>query len=129
MVAGESIDRAAIRAMVEDFWRSFLAVVRQNQQISRETILRFEERIRAMAALMSPEQSEVFLQTADEEREILYNEYWRSPEALKHRLGLVSNLQQPVAIHQQQGLGGTIVKTAVRATVWESVFALFRLFR
>ena len=40
-MAEESIDRAAIRAMVEDFWRSFLAVARQNPQVGAESISRF----------------------------------------------------------------------------------------
>jgi hypothetical protein len=36
-----SIDKAAIRAMVEDFWRSFIAVARNNPKIGGEIIEQF----------------------------------------------------------------------------------------
>jgi hypothetical protein len=39
------IDRAAVRAMVEDNWRSFLSVAKANPQIVIESIQRFEQRI------------------------------------------------------------------------------------
>jgi hypothetical protein len=125
-----NIDRGALRAMVEDFWRSFLAVAKQNPQVGRESILRFDERIQATAALMQPQPAALFLQTVDEEREILFNEYQRDPEALKQRLGLTpSGVPALVIHHHQQTLGEVVARTAVRATVRESIFALFRLFR
>ena len=124
-----NIDRGAIRAMVEDHWRSFLAVAQTNPHLGGQSILRFDERIQATAALMQPQQSAVFLQTVDEEREILVNEYQRDPEALKHRLGLTPSVAPALVIHHQQTLGEVVARTAVRATVWESIFALFRLFR
>jgi hypothetical protein len=124
-----NIDRAAIRSMVEDHWRSFLAVAKDNPQIGGESILSFEERMRAIASLMEPEQAQIFIQTLEEEREILFEEYKHNPEGLKHRLGLTPQFTQPVIIHQQRGLGQLAVRTAVRATIWESIFALFRLFR
>jgi hypothetical protein len=119
----QSIDRASIRAMVEDFWRSFLAVAKHNPNVGRESILRFEERIKATGALMQPEQASVFLQTIDEEREILFNEYQRDPEALKQRLGLAPSVTPALVIHHQQSLGEMVARTAVRATIWESIFA------
>jgi hypothetical protein len=124
-----NIDRGAIRAMVEDFWRSFLAVAKQNPHVGKESIVRFDERIRATAALMQTQQAASFLQTVDEEREILFDEYQRDPEALKQRLGLAPSFAPALVIHRQQMLGEVVARTAVRATVWESVFALFRLFR
>jgi hypothetical protein len=125
----QSIDRGAIRAMVEDFWRSFLAVARQSPQVGHESILRFEERIKATAALMQPQQASVFLQTTEEEREILFNEYQRNPEALKQRLGLAPSNAPAIVVHSRQSLGEMAIRTAVRATIWESVFSLFRAFR
>ena len=101
-MAEESIDRAAIRAMVEDFWRSFLAVARQNPQVGAESILRFNERMQSTAALMEKEQAEVFLRTVEEERELLFNEYERNPDALKRRLGLETNVTQSTIISRQQ---------------------------
>jgi hypothetical protein len=127
-----SIDKAAVRAMVEDFWRSFIAVAKNNAKIGGEIIEQFEERIQSTAALMPSEQAKLFLDVIDEEREILFNEYKRNPVALKHRLGLLPNatpVASPALVYQRQGLGEIAVRTAVRATIWESVFSLFRLFR
>jgi hypothetical protein len=123
------IDRSAIRAMVEDHWRSLLAVAQTNPHLGRESILRFDEQIQATAALMQPQEGAVFRQTVDEEREILFNEYQRDPDSLKHRLGLTPSVAPTLVIHHQQTLGEVVGRTAVRATVWESIFALFRLFR
>ena len=126
----DSIGRDAIRAMVEEFWRSFLAVAKQNPQIMRETILHFEERIQATAALMPKQQAAMHLQVIDEEREILFREYERSPDALKRRLGLAPTAAvMPIVIHRQQSLGEMAARTAIRATILESVYSLFRLFR
>lgn len=88
-----STDRAAIRAMVEEFWRSFLSLA-QTPEISTQLIVRFNARMQATAATMEPEKAAMFLQIVEEEREILFNEYERSPDALKTRLGL-----QPATIH------------------------------
>jgi len=134
MAERAATDRSAIRAMVEDFWRSFLAVGRHNPDVGRETIMRFEERLSATAALMPPAQSATFLRVVDEEREVLFQEYERNPDALKRRLGLGQNdavvcVQHRGGGHRQQSLGDVAVRTAVRATVWESVRELFRLFR
>ena len=118
--------------MVEDFWRSFIAVARHNPKIGGEIIEQFEERIQSTAALMPSDQAKLFLDVIDEEREILFNEYKRNPVALKHRLGLLPNatpVAPPALVYQRQGLGEIAVRTAVRATIWESVFSLFRLFR
>jgi hypothetical protein len=80
--------------MVEDFWRSFLSVA-QAPKISAEIILRFNERMQATAAAMEPEKAATFLQIVEEEREILFNEYEKNPDALKTRLGL-----QPATIQR-----------------------------
>lgn len=124
-----SIDRDAIRSMVEDFWRSFLAVGRTNPVIGQQTVMRFEERIKSTAALMPGDQAQVFLKAVDEERETLFNEYNRDPDALKHRLGLPLDATPVVLYQQRQGFGEMAVRTAVRATIWESIFSLFRVFR
>ncbi|HUC72660.1 MAG TPA: hypothetical protein VMS01_15835 [Stellaceae bacterium] len=129
MIQNVNIDRAAIRSMVEEHWRSFLAVARDNPQIGKDSILRFQERIRSTASLMQPDQARVFIQAVEEEGEILFTEYGRNPDDLKQRLGLSPRFTNPVVTHQQQGLGEMVVRTAIRATVWESVFGLFRLFR
>ena len=126
-----TIDRAAIRSMVEDHWRSFISVAVSNPQIGFQSLENFDERIQATAALMPPERAAMYLQAVEEEREILFNEYNRNPDALKRRLGL-GPVRQPNRVvhqHQRQSIGEMAVRTAVRATIWESVISLFRAFR
>ena len=114
-MAEESIDRAAIRAVVEDFWRSFLAVARQNPQVGAESISRFSERMQSTAALMEKEQADVFLRTVEEERELLFNEYERNPDALKRRLGLETRVTQSTIISHPQIDPKTLNSESIRA--------------
>jgi hypothetical protein len=126
-----TIDRAAIRSMLEDHWRSFISVAVSNPQIGFQSLQNFDERIQATASLMPPERAAMYLQAVEEEREILFNEYNRNPDALKRRLGL-GPVRQPNRVvhqHQRQSIGEMAVRTAVRATIWESVISLFRAFR
>lgn len=120
------IDRGAIRAMVEDYWRSFISVAHQEPEIGRETIMRFQERIQATASSMPPDQAQEFLQTVEEERDMLANEYDRNPDALKCRLGLPTDASHQIHVVHRQSLADVAVKTVVRATVWEVIIALFR---
>jgi hypothetical protein len=126
-----TIDRAAIRSIVEDHWRSFISVAVSDPQIGFQSLQNFDERIQATAALMPPERAAIYLQAVQEEREILFNEYNRNPDALKRRLGL-GPVRQPNRVvhqHQRQSIGELAVRTAVRATIWETVVSLFRAFR
>ena len=65
------VDRTTVRAMVEDHWRSFLAVARQNPLIALKSINGFRDRLLATASLMPPEQAQEFLQAVDEEDQII----------------------------------------------------------
>ena len=128
-----NIDRSLIRSMVEDFWRSFLVTSTVKPESAKDSIHRFEERLQAMASIMPLEQSNEFLKIASEEREIIAKENERNPEQLKMRLGLKINREvqsYPIpAQYQRQSLPELAVRTAVRATVWKSIGAAFRLFR
>ena len=73
--------------MVEEHWRAFIEVA-QTPEIGARLIARFDERIKMTAAGMEPKRAATYLQNVDEEREILFNEYERNPDALKTRLGL-----------------------------------------
>jgi hypothetical protein len=126
-----TIDRSAIRSMVEDFWRGFISVAVTNPQIGAQSIQNFDERIQATASLMVPGKAKMFLQAVEEERDLLFNEYRRNPDALKRRLGL-GPVRQPNSVvrqHQRQSIGEMAARTAVRATIWETVVSLFRAFR
>jgi hypothetical protein len=130
---GTAIDRSVVRGMVENLWRLLLVfAARINPEILEQTIMRFQEQIAATAALMHGQQSEAFLRIVDEEREILLQEHRRNPDALKRRLGLPPYGSQYIPQrggHPQQSLSDVVVRTAIRATVWESVIELFRAFR
>jgi hypothetical protein len=88
--ADVSVDRAAIRSMVEEFWRAFISVAATNPQIGAQTIENFDERIQATASLMVPVNAQIFLQAVEDERDLLFEEYKRNPDALKRRLGLAA---------------------------------------
>jgi len=122
------VDRTAIRVMLEDGWRAFMTAGRQNLQLAIENKLRSEERIQATAVLMSSEQARAFLQTIEEERAILIAEFDRIQKAFMARLGLLQP-RCPVVMYQQQSLGEMAVRTAIKATIWESIFTLFCIFR
>src|SRR5689334_5385829 len=117
--------------MVEDFWRSFISTAVANPQIGAQIIQNFDKRIQATASLMLHDKARMFLQSVEEERDLLFNEYNRNPDALKRRLGL-GPVRQPHLVvhqHQRQSIGELAVRTAVRATIWETVISIFRAFR
>ena len=128
------MDTAAITAMVEDFWRSFIsAAVNGDQRTGAVIIERFDKQIDDMAKLMSNDEAASFYQIVEEQRAILFNEYSVNPTKLKARLGISGGATSPLAPQRGQrhrmGLGEVAVRTAVRATIWETVIALFRLGR
>lgn len=85
-----NVDREAIRSIVEDFWRSFLATAQSHPETAEETIAKFDAQISSLASMMPLEQSETFRKVVEEEREALFQEYNKNPDALKTRLGLLA---------------------------------------
>jgi hypothetical protein len=124
----ETIDRATIRSMVEDYWRSLLSISPNNFRVRSQITQNFEERMHATASLMGPGKAEMFLQAVTEEREILLDENKRNQDALVRRLGLAPARQPNLVIHhhKRQSMGEMVVRTAVRATIWNAIFSLFR---
>ena len=129
----QQFDRTAVRAMVEDFWRTFLALSATSDQAAEDSKARFDERLQSMSLLMDLEQRELFLTAAKEEKEMIAREYRKSPESLNLRLGISRNSVVQLVYHDssrhKQGLGEIAVKTAVRASVWNGINTIFRLFR
>jgi hypothetical protein len=78
----QSIDRSARCVPWRKSWRSFFAVGRQSPQVGHESMLRFEERIKIIAALMQFQPASVFLHRTAEERQMLFDEFnaHRSPQ-------------------------------------------------
>lgn len=130
------INRIQIREMVEEFWRSFLAIGRSNPALAEQLIYSFEKRIHDMARLMTGTESELFLSTIDKEREKLFNEYKASPAMLKRRLGLTQDdnnklYQQFNADDrgQREGIGDMVVRTALGAAITQIVCSFFGIFK
>ena len=82
------INNESIHFMVEDFWRSFLTTAQSDPTTAQNTVIKFEAQISSLASMMTMEKSNIFVAAIDKERELIFDEYKRSPEALKIRLGL-----------------------------------------
>jgi hypothetical protein len=124
-----TIDRAAIRSMVDDHWRNVLSVsATGNLQLTAQLIKNFEDRMRDTTALMGQNKAKMFSLVVEEERKLVLNEFDRNPNLLKKRLGILSAAQPTPAIpyYQPQSIGEMAVRTAIQATIWETVIALFR---
>lgn len=129
----QQFDRTVVRAMVEDFWRTFLALSATGSQAAEDSKARFDDRLQSMSLLMDIEQRELFLKAAEEEKEMIVREYRKNPESLNLRLGINRNSVVQRVYHDssrpKQGLGEIAVKTAVRASVWNGINSIFRIFR
>lgn len=125
--AVQLMSEQTIVGMVEDYWRAFLLASANGQQSTATKIVnQFQRRVDDMAALLPPDQQRAYIAAVTAVREDLFENHSADPEALKQRLGIVSFVPRTSS---RMGLGELAVRTAVRATVWESVFSVFRLFR
>ena len=129
-------DRALARSLAETHWRDMMdAAFRGHMAQATGIQQRLDERLQGIAAELPPERSDMFLAAADEERNELFEEYERDPDGLKRRLGATTAhpesmpRQQPSRPSTANIVGNTVVQTAVRATVWETVRAIFRSLR
>ena len=126
------VDGDEVREMVHDHWRALLMAAQKGDAKTAELMmLGFEPHVAALAEMRPEEERELFLLFVEIERDELFRDYERDPDALKQRLG-VPALNAPAVTHsghQRMGLGELAVRTAVRATVWEMIISLFRLFR
>jgi hypothetical protein len=122
------MDRAVVKGMVEDYWRAIIPAMQNGGKALVDEIGgRFEDRIEQTAALLSPVEAAAFLQMVEADRTQLISEYQSNPVGLKNRLGLALGVDGPATGQSgRQGLGELAVRTAVRATVWEMIWSLFR---
>jgi hypothetical protein len=138
-VSEVGINRAAVRQLVEEQFRAVILQGRYNGEhnVPRETAIamsrdlsrRHQEQIDSIAATIPPEQATLFLQMIEEEHTLFFDEHQRDPDASYRRLGLplTSTPGVPqIRGYQRQGIGEMAVRTAVRATIWELIFSLFR---
>lgn len=121
--------RNSARLTVEDHWRNFFTLVRIDKRKAMEAMNSFDATIKMLTASMPEPDSSFFRQTIEAEREKILDEYERNPDALKARLGMTNQAPTYTQSNNRQGLNELVVRTAVRATVWESVRSIFRAFR
>jgi hypothetical protein len=119
--------RYSARNLVESHWRNFLAMVDVNKRKALEAPYAFEATINTMMEHMPAPDASLFRSVIEEERDKLTKEYWSNPAALKARLGVIN--QTATHTYNRHSLDDLVVRTAVRATIWESIWAIFRLFR
>ena len=117
--------------MIEDNFRAMMiADMQGKQQLSTDINERFWDRLEAMAALMPAAQAETFRTTLQEESHLLVDEFKRDRQATYRRLDIalphVPVTHAPVTRYHRQGIGEMAVRTAVRATIWDVIFRLFR---
>jgi hypothetical protein len=132
------VGRIAIREMVEDAFRSQMlfqqnyinahphSTRQESQDAGNEFFQRWAQRIDAIADLMPPEQGAAFRDMVGEEYGFLTQELERNPQALGQRLGVAMGRSAPQVVYRRQGIGEMAVRTAVRATIWELIWSLFR---
>ena len=138
-VSEVGLNRVVVRQLVEEQFRAVILQGRYNGEhnVPRDTAIamsldltrRHQEQIDAIAALMPPEQATLFRQMIMEEVELFADAHQRDPDASYRRLGLQPTSTPQVeqtTTYQRQGIGEMAVRTAVRATIWELIFSLFR---
>jgi hypothetical protein len=138
MMPDIAVDRTAVREMVEDIFRSQMLfhqnlldtqphlTAAQTQEETFQYVQRLFERADATADLMSPEQAASFRAMVNEEYTYLLHEFKKNSLGTAQRFGIVLNRTPPAPVYHRQGIGEMAVRTAVRATIWEMIFSLFR---
>ena len=130
-----------IQSIVEEYWKTFLDfTVRGETNLATEYAYKNNELFNNYAKAVNEkvqklhqdyknmfasyglwQNGEQCLADIEKERDKLFQEYNRNPEAQKHRLGIVSTFPNKVKMPVRQKampIGEVAVRTAVRATIW-----------
>jgi len=121
--------RDTARRTVEHHWRTFIILAPLDMKKAFKSLHDFDAMINEGASRMTEPEKSIYLQTIEAERQKLADEYDRNPDALKARLGISTSTPNYVPSYHRQTMDEMIVRTAVRATVWETIWAIFRIFR
>jgi len=122
----EQMYSVEITKLAEDHWRAFLtAAQRQNSELAMEEVAGFDKLLKPIAEKLGSD-GPAFLAAVDRARIGCNKNMTVDRVALRRRLGI--SLPEPVQPPVIYGgsVGGMVVRTAIRATIWESVRALFR---
>ena len=112
------------KALVDELWRSMLSFAAQGSPtLGEECIRRFEERELAKANKMPRDQGQRYIDMIQDERGRIFDEYTSNADALKRRLNVAGYSTRNSSVPR---FANVVVATAVRATIWETVRAIFR---
>jgi hypothetical protein len=122
--------------LAEARWRNLLTTGQRHPELTNTELLdlghtetldfqKMLERLAVQMGVFGP----MFVAAVECERGRLQDEYDADRVALRRKLGI--SLPEPVQpqVIYNGSVGGMVVRTAIRATIWESVRALFRAFR
>ena len=124
------MDQEAITAMVEDFWRGFMRASFNGKKAEAVAMVgRFDQQLKEVRSILPASEVEPFDEMVEAEREKLFREYNANPEALRRRLGTGTSDRGATPGRSRMGLGEVAARTAVRATVWDTIGSIFRAFR
>jgi hypothetical protein len=121
----KSFDRAKVRKIVEDHFRSILPLRGYGRRPQNMTQIeqmgnRLADQVEAWCNSLPPDQAKELDNMFGDEMQLSLAECQRDPVAYARRLGVL-----PGRGYQRQGIGEMAVRTAVRATIWEGVRRLF----
>jgi hypothetical protein len=128
----ESFDRAAVRELVEDHWRAKIRIRgygrrAKNTELMHQMTNQFADQMEALAEAMPPAQGKEFMGICLEEMRSIAAEFKRSFYNLARRLEVLpGSVSRPGNVSHRQGIGEMAVRTAVRASIWATIFRLFR---
>jgi hypothetical protein len=110
--------------MIWGAWRTMLEFSKTDQAKGMAAIYEMQAKIDAVRSTLSPADAATYHAQTERVRADLQALYDRDPHALKGLLGIA-----PPARPARQSIGEMAVRTAIRATIWESIWTLFRAFR
>jgi hypothetical protein len=93
----------------------------------RQMTNQFADQMEALAEAMPPAQGKEFMGICLEEMRSIAAEFKRSFYNLARRLEVLpGSVSHPGNVSHRQGIGEMAVRTAVRASIWATIFRLFR---
>jgi hypothetical protein len=90
-----------------------------------------EQNVGSFITTLESDEQHYFVSRIEYYRETLFAEYNKNHRQQKIRLGLLAEAPQVTNVKamSESGVGELIARTAVRATVWQTIAALFRAVR
>jgi hypothetical protein len=121
------IEREIIRLMVEDYWRVLFLSNFTTEQAMDAYDNEFRQRLKRYGEKFPESVQMEIIEIVKTETKIFSDECERDARGLRARLCGPQKVEEVHRVsYQRQGIGELAVRTAVRATVWELIFSIFR---